>query len=184
METRWSSDISCYFYNCVFSIQTTPYEFIWHFYRKKETNFEIEIDYVEPNQTISWRLLIKLVSLNMKGNKKQREKDPLKIKTESPHSIGASTSTKVSNLSKKSQAIQKTHEKSSKVQSKLIPIKNENGTKTLFISKASTSAKVHETRPSKSSSVVAAAQVELKVSTKSPHKCLKLQLFSLNSNNL
>lgn len=101
----------------------------------------------------------------MKGNKKQHGKDPVKIKTVSPHSISASTSSNVTNVSKKSHSIKKPSEKSASVQSKLVSLKNDNGTKTLVVSKASTSSKVRDNRPSKSGSVVAAAaQVELKVS--------------------
>lgn len=107
-----------------------------------------------------------VINLKMKGNKRTNEKETTKTKTKSPHSIGASVSPKILNVSKKSQTIKKQSDKSQPVQSKLMSVKNENGSKTLVVTKT-----VHEIRPAKSSSVVAAAQVELKVSVKSPMHC-------------
>lgn len=103
----------------------------------------------------------------MKGNKKQREKEAIKAKTKPPHSIGASA--KVVNVSKKSQVIQKKPEKAATLQSKLITVKNENGSQSLLVSKASpvpTSSKKHETRL-RSTAVAKTAQVEPKVRSKS-----------------
>lgn len=118
----------------------------------------------------------------MKGNKKPNEKETTKTKTKSPHSIGASASTNILNVSKKSQTIKKQAEKSQPVQSKLTSIKNENGSKSLVVSKTSTPAKIHEIRATKSSSVVAAAQVELKVSVKSPMHCKTKPICVCSSN--
>lgn len=113
----------------------------------------------------------------MKGNKKQREKESDKSKTKPPHSISASVSTKVLNVSKKSQVIQKKPEKLP-LQSKLIAIKSENGTKSLTVSKVSAPgsvSKTHDTRSVKSNLAAAkpTSQVELKVSVKSPNYSLK-----------
>lgn len=116
----------------------------------------------------------------MKGNKKQREKDLDKTKTKPPHSIGASVSSKVLNVSKKSQSIQKKADKQT-VQGKLIPVKNESGKKVLAISKvtptASTSKTRSETKLIKSNATVVKSQVELKVRRKK--KSVKSPVFSL-----
>lgn len=98
----------------------------------------------------------------MKSNKKPTENDTTKSKTKSPHSIGASVS-KVLNASKKSHTIKKHSQQSQSIQSKLVAIKNENGSKSLVVSKSNAAAKEHN-RASKVDSVVAAARVEIKVS--------------------
>lgn len=108
----------------------------------------------------------------MKSGKRQREKESDKTKTKPPHSISASVSPKVLNVSKKSQVIQKKPQKIS-VQSKLISMKNENGTKSLTVTKVSAPAsvnKTHDARSVKSNSTGTkpTSQVELKVSVKSP----------------
>lgn len=78
----------------------------------------------------------------MKDAKKQREKVESDVKTKSPHSIRApstsspSTSSNVLKITKKSHAIQKrTVDKSNSVQTKLMSVKNENGTKSVIVSK-------------------------------------------------
>lgn len=82
----------------------------------------------------------------MKDTKKQREKDESGVKTKSPHSIRApSTSSpstsmagaiNVLKIRKNSHAIQKrTVDKSSSIQTKLMSVKNENGTKSVIVSK-------------------------------------------------
>lgn len=119
----------------------------------------------------------------MKGNKKQREKELDKSKTKPPHSISASVSTKVLNVSKKSQVIQKKPEKLP-LQSKLIAIKSENGTKSLTVSKVSAPgsvSKTHDTRSVKSNLAAAkpTSQVELKVSVKSPIYSLKNSIIQI-----
>lgn len=104
----------------------------------------------------------------MKTNKRQQEKVIVKTKTKPPHSIG-SVSAKMLPISKKSQVIQKQPAKSATIQSKLVPVRNENGTKSLIVTKVEAPSSVsrsHATRQAKNSSVVLkpAAQVELKVS--------------------
>lgn len=111
----------------------------------------------------------------MKGNKRQREKELDKSKTKSPHSISASVTTKVLNVAKKSQVIQKKPEKTVKVlQSKLVSVSNENGVKSLTVAKVNTPAsasKAFGTRSVRGISTAPkpTAQVELKVSMKSPN---------------
>lgn len=126
------------------------------------------------------------IGVKMKGNKRQREKESDKTKTKPPHSIssGASVSTKVLNVSKKSQVIQKKPEKSA-LQSKLVLGKNENGTKSLTVSKVNASVsgnKTHETRSVKSNVTAPkpTSQVELKVSAKSPVQSLNTDLFEFH----
>ncbi|XP_031636252.1 zinc finger protein 699 [Contarinia nasturtii] len=100
----------------------------------------------------------------MRGNKKQREKYLDKTKTKPPHSIGAPVSSRVLNVSKKSQSIQKKPEKQT-VQGKLIPVKIENEKKVLTISKVTpppSTTKTRETKLIKSSSTVVKSQVESK----------------------
>lgn len=78
----------------------------------------------------------------MKDTRKQREKCDTIVKTKTPHSIRApstsssSTSSNVLKITKKSHAIQKrTVDKPSSVQTKLMSAKNENGTKSVIVSK-------------------------------------------------
>lgn len=110
----------------------------------------------------------------MKGNRKQREKEVAKTKTKPPHSIGSTAPAKILNVSKKSQTIQKKPEKSAVVtQRKLISIKNENGTKSLTVSKQNTPIDVKSlnVQATKNGSLVSksASQVESKVNKiKSP----------------
>lgn len=88
----------------------------------------------------------------MKDTRKQREKDASDVKTKSPHSIRApstsspSTSSaaasNVLKITKKSLAIQKrTVDKPNSVQTKLMSVRNENGTKSVIVSKANANAK-------------------------------------------
>lgn len=107
----------------------------------------------------------------MKGNKKQREKEVVKTKTKPPHSISttstAATAAKVLNVSKKSQVIQKKTTKPGIVQSKLVSVKNENGTKSLTVSKLTASTNVKTINAAAVKRVLpvskSAAQVEIKV---------------------
>lgn len=124
----------------------------------------------------------------MRGNRKQREKELDKTKTKPPHSIGTPGSSKVLNVSKKSQVIQKKSEKSA-LQSKLISVKNENGTKSLVVSKINEPAsarKALETRSVKSVSTVPkpAVKVESKVSVKSPNNHIYLKKYCYLNGNL
>lgn len=98
----------------------------------------------------------------MKSSGKPTQNEITKSKTKSPHSIGASGS-KILNTSKKSHTVKKQSQPSQSIQKKLVTIKNENGGKSLVVSKI----KEHNQTP-KVSSVVAAARVELNVSVKSP----------------
>lgn len=79
-----------------------------------------------------------------RGNaKKQRESDD--TKTKPPHSIVSSavSSPKILNIAKKSQTIiRKADTPRTAVQSKLIPIKNANGTKSLVVAKADSTKKL------------------------------------------
>ncbi|XP_055311473.1 zinc finger protein 449 [Sitodiplosis mosellana] len=107
----------------------------------------------------------------MKGNKRQREKELDKTKTKPPHSISASVPTKVLNVAKKSQVIQKKPDKLKVLQSKLVSVRNENGVKSLTVAKVSTPAsvsKTHDTRSVKSISTAPKpiSQVELKQNVK------------------
>lgn len=113
----------------------------------------------------------------MKSTRKQRERDSQKLKTDSPHSISASTSSNVMNVSKKSQSIQKPSEKSKLVQTKLVSLASDKGK--LAVSKASTSSRkpAHCNRSSNNSSMVAAAQVEIKVCVKSPETLSNMRLI-------
>lgn len=115
----------------------------------------------------------------MKSNRKQREKELDKTKTKPPHSIGVPGSSKVLNVSKRSQLIQKKPDKTAN-QSKLVAVKNENGTKSLTVSKANASTSVHRTQVTRSAKSVSTVpkptvKVESKVSAKSP---IYLCLFS------
>lgn len=90
--------------------------------------------------------------IKMKDTKKQREKDEPEVKTKSPHSIGSpskpstsSSSAAASNvikITKKSHAIQKrtADKKANSVQTKLMSVKNENGTRSVIVSKVSTNS--------------------------------------------
>lgn len=133
----------------------------------------------------------------MKNTKKQqRDKDESNVKTKAPHSI-ASPSTKllpspssaaasnVTKITKKSHAIQKrTIDKPSSVQTKLVSVKSENGTKSVIVSKvrpnsdavtaAPSTREVNKDRNDKrlirGDSKRVATQVEPKVSVETPEK--------------
>lgn len=105
----------------------------------------------------------------MKSSKRQREKDLDKTKTKPPHSISASGSSKILDVSKKSQVIQKKSDKPAVIQSKLASIKNQDGKSSLVVSKMSTpstSNKSNDTRTVKTvvTNLKPNAQVESKVS--------------------
>lgn len=107
----------------------------------------------------------------MKSSKRQREKDLDKTKTKPPHSISASGSSKILDVSKKSQVIQKKSDKPAVIQSKLASIKNQDGKSSLVVSKmstpsTSTSNKSNDTRTVKTvvTNLKPNAQVESKVS--------------------
>lgn len=130
----------------------------------------------------------------MKDTKKQREKDEPKVKTKSPHSIdlpsarstsSSATASNVIKISKKSNTIQKRSAvKSNNVQTKLVSVKNENGTKSVIVSKVSPPTTVaaastqeikdrNDKRAAKGDSKFVATQVESKVSVEHPQKALK-----------
>lgn len=74
--------------------------------------------------------------------KKQREKEEIKeTKTKPPHSI-VPPSSKVLNVSKKSQVIARRTENQRSVQSTLVQVNSENGSKTLAVSRANPRAKI------------------------------------------
>lgn len=107
----------------------------------------------------------------MKTSRRQREKDSDKTKTKPPHSISASGS-KLLDVSRKSQVIQKKTDKSTAIQSKLTSVKSEDGKRSLIVSRIttpSTSSKSNDTRTAKtvSTNLKPNAQVESKVNTKS-----------------
>lgn len=141
----------------------------------------------------------------MKNTKRQqREKDELNVKTKSPHSIASPSTTSlklsssaaasnVTKIIKKSHIIQKrTADKPSSVQTKLMSVKNENGTKSVIVSKVrpktatstpavAAAAPAHEVnkdrtdkRVVRGDSKYVATQVEPKVSVESPTKIVKL----------
>lgn len=106
----------------------------------------------------------------MKDTKKQREKDESNVKTKSPHSIAtpstttSTPSTPASNvlkITKKSHTIQKRPtNKTNSVQTKLMSVKNENGTKSVIVSKINTnSAATPTAKVSVSTVAVASAQL-------------------------
>lgn len=104
----------------------------------------------------------------MKSKQKQREK--LEMKSKPANSIGASSTSKILNVSDKSQAIQRKLRTSTRtVQSTLIPVKNQNESKLSSISKCETLVQVNtESATKKSLRRKQNLQVESKVSEVSP----------------
>lgn len=100
----------------------------------------------------------------MKANKRSCEK--VSAKTNTPHSIGSTATLKTLSVSKKSQLIQR----KPTTQSKLISIKNENGSKSLVVSKGNTNMNTTQTPSVRITRQKPVQQVESKV-------CLYLCVF-------
>lgn len=117
----------------------------------------------------------------MKSKQKQREK--VEMKSKPANSIGASSTTKILNVSDKSQAMQRKLRNTRIVQSTLIPLKNKNGSKSLSIAKADILISVNtESATKKSLRRKQNLQVESKVSEGSPF--FILPKYSLNQIHL